>query len=205
MSNIELKKVSQIDKIKAITLLRQGFEYEPTYRWCLCADEIPGYAQRLAKCMQADYEYHAQYGLIQGAWVDGHLVGVAYVQPPTMSEEGAHFPWMEILAECGNETLERVVSYMEEIANVKWDKRYYKLSFVAVDENCRGQGVGSRLLRWIDELVGRHLPVPLGVQLETSNPDNVRLYERHGYRVMQEKDFYGIHQYLMYKPPPTLE
>lgn len=198
MSDVELKTVAASDKSRAIELLKQGFEKEPTYRWCLCADEVPDYEQRLALCMKADYEYHEQFGLIYGAYINNKLMGVVYVQPPNMSEIGASFPWMDILAQCGAETLKRVECYMEEIVSIKWATTYYKISFVAVDESCRGQKIGTQLLAWVDEL-SQADATSQGLQLETSSSDNVRLYERNGYRLMQEKNFYGIQQYLMFK------
>jgi GNAT superfamily N-acetyltransferase len=199
MNSLELKTTTAADKVRSIELLRQGFEHEPTYRWCLCADECPGYEERLARCMQADYEYHKQYGFIVGAYSNHQLIGVAYMQPPNMAEIGAAFPWIEILTQCGAETLKRIEFYIAEIATAKFVPLYHKLSFVSVDEQCRGQGIGTALLANVDELM-RNDPTSMGIQLETSNPDNVRLYERHGYRVMQEKNFYGIQQYLMLKP-----
>jgi GNAT superfamily N-acetyltransferase len=198
MNSIELKTVAASDKTRAIELLKQGFEHEPTYRWCLCADEVSGYDERLALCMKADYEYHDQYGVIHGAYKNNELVAVAYAQPPNMSEMGASFPWIEILTQCGEETVKRVELYMAEVAGVKFVPYYHKLSFVAVDERCRGNGVGTQLLAWLDKKI-KSDATSQGIQLETSNPSNVRLYERNGYRLMQEKSFFGIPQYLMFK------
>lgn len=199
MNSVELKTVAASDKTRAIELLKQGFENEPTYRWCLRADEQSGYEDRLIHCMKADYQYHFQYGFIHGAYIKDKLMGAAFMQPPNMSEIGASFPWIEIIVEkCGEETLKRFEKYMSEIGGVKFEQHSHKVSLIAVDESCRGRGIGTRLLTWVDEIVHAD-PISMGAQLETSNPDNVRLYERNGYQVMQEKNFNGVQQYLMFK------
>lgn len=59
---------------------------------------------------------------------------------------------------------------------------HWYLSVIATDDDVRGQGLGSRLLaatlRPVDE-------AGLPAYLESTNPRNVRLYERHGFEVVE--------------------
>ena len=76
--------------------------------------------------------------------------------------------------------LESFDVWMEEFSNYHPDDAWY-LAFIGVDPSKQGLGVGSFILKealkHIDELGER-------AYLESSNPRNMSLYERHGFESM---------------------
>jgi ribosomal protein S18 acetylase RimI-like enzyme len=60
---------------------------------------------------------------------------------------------------------------------------HWYLPLIGVDPSQQGNGVGSALMKHALEIVDRdHLPA----YLESSNPKNISLYERHGFEVIGE-------------------
>jgi ribosomal protein S18 acetylase RimI-like enzyme len=60
---------------------------------------------------------------------------------------------------------------------------HWYLPLIGVDPSQQGNGVGSALMKHALEIVDRdHMPA----YLESSNPKNVSLYERHGFEVIGE-------------------
>ena len=73
--------------------------------------------------------------------------------------------------------LENVIQFFEEFSNYHPEDAWY-LAFIGVDPSKQGMGVGSFILKealkMIDEKGEK-------AYLESSNPRNMSLYERHGF------------------------
>lgn len=79
------------------------------------------------------------------------------------------------------------------------DKPHLHLGPLAVEPHLRGRGIGSQIL---DEHC-RHLDERgLGGYLETDRRENVRLYERFGYRVVAETSVIGVPNWFMWRQKP---
>lgn len=78
------------------------------------------------------------------------------------------------------------------------DPHYY-LAILGVEPSAQGQGLGSELMRpMLDRCDREHVPA----YLESSKPENVPFYERHGFRVTDEvKLLWGPKLWLMWRPP----
>ena len=63
------------------------------------------------------------------------------------------------------------------------DEHHYYLPFIGVDDGWRGRGIGSALLSPILEQCDT---VGTPAYLEASKPENVPLYERHGFKVTEQ-------------------
>ncbi|PTL58662.1 GNAT family N-acetyltransferase [Paraconexibacter algicola] len=79
------------------------------------------------------------------------------------------------------------------------DHRFWWLHYLGVGSAHQGLGVGSRLL---EQGVARADADRMPCWLEASDPDNVRLYERFGFRTACEYDapFGGPHFWGMWRP-----
>lgn len=78
---------------------------------------------------------------------------------------------------------------------------HHYLYFIAVLPACQGRGLGGALLRHLTALADADA---MPAYLETDTVNNVRLYERHGYRVDAEHtvpNMSGLHMWLMTRPP----
>lgn len=83
------------------------------------------------------------------------------------------------------------------------DEPHLHLGPLAVEPHLQGRGIGSHILgehcRQLDEQ-------RLGGYLETDKPENVRLYERFGYRVVAEASVIDVPNWFMWRenaPPPA--
>jgi ribosomal protein S18 acetylase RimI-like enzyme len=76
---------------------------------------------------------------------------------------------------------ETMSAMMEEMGRVHPEEPHWYLPLIGVDPSQQGRGVGSLLLRHALARVDRDR---LPAYLESTNPANVSLYERHGFRVV---------------------
>lgn len=78
---------------------------------------------------------------------------------------------------------------------------HYFLAILGVEPAMQGRGFGSLLLRALSQ---RADAAGLPCYLETDQEKNVRIYERHGYRVLSEhvlEELSGVRFWLMQRPP----
>lgn len=75
---------------------------------------------------------------------------------------------------------------------------HYYLNDLAVAKEFRRKGYAKALMEFAENECSRN-PFTGITALDTTNPDNVRLYEKFGYYVNTEYDFHVIKCYSMYK------
>jgi ribosomal protein S18 acetylase RimI-like enzyme len=69
----------------------------------------------------------------------------------------------------------------EQMGKFHPEEPCWYLPLIGVDPTCQGRGYGSALLRYaLEQVDGTGAPA----YLESSNPRNVPLYERHGFEVL---------------------
>jgi GNAT superfamily N-acetyltransferase len=67
----------------------------------------------------------------------------------------------------------------------------------AVDSHLQGQGIGTVML---SDYCARLDALRESSYLETDKPENVRLYERHGFQVVDEAEVLGVPNWFMRRP-----
>jgi ribosomal protein S18 acetylase RimI-like enzyme len=102
--------------------------------------------------------------------------------PPGVVPDG------EALDALFNETLKEPArsaapAIVEQMAESHPHEPHWQLAFIGVDPTHQGQGIGAALLR--------HTLAQIDAQglhsyLESSNPANIPLYQRHGFEVIRE-------------------
>jgi GNAT superfamily N-acetyltransferase len=114
------------------------------------------------------------------AFVSDDFCGVALWLPP-----GAH-PNGEALEKVFRDTarpehLEDLLATFEKMEQSHPDEPHWYLPMIGVEPNGQGKGLGGALMRHVVTRCDRE-----GVlaYLESSNPRNITLYERHGFEVM---------------------
>ena len=78
------------------------------------------------------------------------------------------------------------------------EERHWHLGPLAVDAHLQGMGVGSRMMQ---VFCAQMDAAREGAYLETDKPENVRFYERFGYRVVGEQEVLGVTNYFMLRRP----
>ena len=131
-----------------------------------------------------------------GAHLDDALVGVTGVAPPGACQPNAvqRLRMAPSILPSGLRSSARVLMWVGAWADHDPREPHVHLGPLAVEPARWGQGVGSLILtehcRRLDDqgAVG---------YLETDKPENVRLYERFGYRVVSEAAVIGVPNWFM--------
>jgi ribosomal protein S18 acetylase RimI-like enzyme len=116
------------------------------------------------------------------AWLSDDLGGAAMWFPPGVSPDG------EAVESHLNETvpperIEALGATLGEMEAHHPDEPHWYLAVIGVDAAHQGKGLGASLMQ---EALARCDEAGLIAYLESSNPANISLYERHGFRVMAE-------------------
>ena len=102
------------------------------------------------------------------------------------------------LAANGPRTLLRTMRWVAAWSKRDPDERHEHLGPVAVDRHLQGQGFGSSMLAVHAADLDRE---GLMGWLETDKAENVRLYERFGYVVVEQTDVLGVPNWFMRRVP----
>jgi GNAT superfamily N-acetyltransferase len=81
------------------------------------------------------------------------------------------------------EHLDDLLATFEKMGGCHPEERHWYLPMVGVEPNAQGKGLGGALMR---HAIARSDKDGVLAYLESSNPKNISLYERHGFEVMGE-------------------
>lgn len=137
--------------------------------------------------------------LAQGtAWLAGGGAAAALWLPPGVTSD--RDAMLAVVGELAREEKLPVLGEVgDTMARYHPEEPHWYLAMIGVDPARQGQGYGSAILK---ESLRRCDEDGIAAYLESSNPKNVPLYERHGFEVLgfvQPGDFPGIHP--MIRPP----
>lgn len=94
------------------------------------------------------------------------------------------------------------LGWLEEADKAHPSEPHYYLEYIGVEPEYQGQGLGSRLLQ---HLVAEADAAQVGCYLETASPQNLPLYQRFGFQIIQEKEVIGLPAWFMWRPAPGHE
>ena len=83
----------------------------------------------------------------------------------------------------GQDWISDRLANLRVLGEVKPKDRHWYLSFVGTRPESRGKGLASTLIESVTNICDQE---KIPAYLESSNPDNVSLYESHGFRVIGE-------------------
>lgn len=175
MLTIDVRSASESDQPAVIGVITLAFSGDPMARWA-----FPDPATYLAAMPEVARAFGGN-GFAHGTahLVDGGLAAAMWLPP------GVH-PDSDRLAALTEEHVpeERLGDMMQVFEQMEAyhpaDPCWY-LPLIGVDPACQGRGFGSALLRYaLDRCDREGSPA----YLESSNPRNVPLYQRHGFEIM---------------------
>jgi ribosomal protein S18 acetylase RimI-like enzyme len=136
-------------------------------------------------------------GLASAAWVPPYTLA-----PPSLLDDLRLLP--ALLRLTGVARLPRGASMAAAMAEAQPQQGCFYLAFIAVAPRLQGAGLGSLLL---ERTLARVDAANAGAYLESSNPRNIKLYERAGFAVSREivarKDAPPL--FAMWRPPRTVQ
>jgi len=184
-------------------VLARAFHDNPGFV-ALLPDQTP--AQRMALCTPAMTTFvHAasRFGLVELIEQSAEVVAVALMFAPGRYPPPALFELMTAWPVICTGPLRalrfaRLGAYMRK-HHVRGPHWY--LWFLGVNPEHQGQGLGSQLLRSLNQRAAKD-GVPC--YLETDKPSSVRLYERHGYGVQKQElvPGFGFDMWFMLQATP---
>lgn len=139
----------------------------------------------VAALMHAEVETHLTHGHVYaiGDGADVHAAAL-WTPPGVMADD-------ELLAEAvaahaDEATMAEAIGHFLAMFEARPTSPHFYLAVIGAGDAARGRGLGSKLLARVLDVCDRE---GLPAALESSNPRNVSLYERHGFEVTAEVAF----------------
>lgn len=142
--------------------------------------------------------------LMLAAYDDSRVVGVLAADPPgtCMPSLGKQLKMLPELVRMGNPTdLYRGLVFVKAMKRHDLQVRHWHIGPVAVEPDMQGRGIGKQLMSAICLKIDQEREVAF---LETEKPENVRLYEKFGFEVIEEDRPLGVTQWYMRRAPKVV-
>ena len=169
--------VSNAEREKALHTIVAAFAADPLVRWIVPqADTYLTYGVRM-------FDVFGGAAFAAGAAYEAAgFAGAALWVPPGHEDESADEAFGQILAEIAKpEQLDEVTSVLDEMQSYHPVEPCWYLPLIGVDPCHQGRGLGAALMKYaLDKVDAEGLPA----YLESSNPANITLYQRHGFELM---------------------
>jgi GNAT superfamily N-acetyltransferase len=167
--------VQRAEFAQVASLMDRAFSADPIARWVL-ADHFGAEHHRFVRlCAEPAFDLDAVHA------VTG-FTGAAIWHPPDVGfDEHAVQDWARSSKRC--ESLARFFELAEACATYKPTEPHWELELIAVDPVRQGCGIGSKLLKHGLEGCSRD---GAPVYLQSSNPENLSFYRRHGFELLAE-------------------
>lgn len=176
MEDVVVREASPDELARVIELETLAFCSDPVMRWL-----FPGPSSYLQHFPEFAEAFGARAFEHSMAWIAGDFGGAAMWLPPGVESDGERLAAIvqESVDEARRDT---TFAMMEEMAKTHIEEDHWYLPMIGVDPARQGQGMGSALL---SHALAKCDEAGLPAYLESSNPANVPLYERHGFRVVR--------------------
>ncbi len=134
------------------------------------------------------------------ARIDGRLAGVAGYRDSSCCQTSLldQLRLGPAMAWALGRSLPRVMHWLGEWGSRDPGRMHCHFGPLAVAPELQGRGVGGRLLESFCGYIDRAGDASY---LETDKPENVRLYRRFGFEVIQEAEVFGVDNWFMWRRP----
>ena len=171
-----ISTISSADTEKALATLTAAFVADPLFRWIY--PNAQNYLDAFPKLIRA----YCGSGIAAGtAFSDAGLSGACiWLRPGDNADDEAAAAVCQATIEA--DRLETFIGIMEEMDRYHpHDEPIWYLPVIGVDAADQGKGIGSALMKHALQLCDEQ---GTRAYLESSNPANISLYERHGFAVV---------------------
>lgn len=176
MSTAEITVVEEPQRELTLSVLAMSYMADPVTRWIFpSADVFLDNFRRFANAFGG-----GAIGSGSAYLADGHR-GAALWLPPGLESDDETMA--EMLAQYATESvMADIPGFMGEMAEYHpHDEDCWYLAMIGVDPAYQGQGVGAQLMKHVLQGIDERSEL---AYLESSNPQNISLYQRHGFEVM---------------------
>ena len=198
---LETKIASAADVERLAATLTDAFADDPLSRWMTPAHGYPGRLTHLFRFLLSDGVSRAVVDTLAGG-PDIALAGAAiWTRPGQWKVPGTTLVRNAgLIARASGMRLPRLIGRLTQLEHLHpTEPAHWYLQVLGVACDHRGRGLGSALLSSrLAQLDEQQVPA----YLESSNPRNLSLYQRHGFTITKEVAFrHGPPQWLMWREP----
>ncbi|WP_019180960.1 GNAT family N-acetyltransferase [Microbacterium yannicii] len=174
MTSPTIATASASDEAAVLAVLVLAFGSDPATRWTWPApDEYLRHFPVFARILGGKAFSHGS-----AYYADGYGGGALWLPPGVHPDEGA---LAEVMQSSSAAPPEDVSALFEQMERHHPQEPHWYLPFIGVDPSHQGEGYGGALMTHALMACDRdHTPA----YLESSNPKNVPLYERHGFDLL---------------------
>lgn len=187
----------------AAQLVGRGMCSNPANIAVFRASDAAQRAKRLGRFFLPVLQALYQRGLVLGAFRSQELVGISGIARPGFCQPQL-LEKLTVLpaAVIGNSasTPLRLLKWVRGWSSRDPAESHWHLGPVAVEPQLQRQGIGSTMLGAFCSLVDSCRSL---AYLETDKEENVRLYQRFGFRVVASAEVLGVPNWFMSRPPRT--
>ncbi len=173
----DIQTLTQAHRSAAIECLVLAFSADPLFRYAFPDPHtyLVGFMKFLRYCCRTSFDLNT-------AYASSDLRSVAIWSPPgERCEPNARKQLISAtVPQHRQDALTEVFHQMDEVRPA-FDHWY--LSYLGVEPSAQGSGIGSVLMKWTLSIVDE---AQLPAYLESSNPQNLTFYERHGFEAQDE-------------------
>jgi ribosomal protein S18 acetylase RimI-like enzyme len=163
------------DRKSVIDVITLGFSSDPMTRWTL-----PNPEKYLAVMPEVIDAFGGKAFAQGSAYCVGDFSGAALWLPPGTGPDSERLGAL-IAQHAPAAIQEDAGRVIEQMATYHPHEPHWYLPLIAVDPACQGRGLGGALLK---EALARCDADGLPAYLESSNPRNITLYQRHGFAIL---------------------
>ena len=176
---MKISNVTNADRQKAMQTILTGFAGDPFVRWFWPKDS------NYVSCCPAFDAFGGAAIDLGSAYCTPDMQGVALWLPPgTTPDEERFIGFLQETAD--KNSLEEGFRVFESMDTYHPTEPYWYLPLIGVDPIHQGIGIGAALMNHALQRCDRE---QLPAYLESTNPKNIPLYERHGFEVMGKIKF----------------
>ncbi|BAZ31194.1 acetyltransferase [Cylindrospermum sp. NIES-4074] len=175
MTKLTIKTTMAADEVAVIDVLVLAFSSDPAVRWL-----YPNPHQYLVH-FPAFVKVFGGNAFTQGSayYVDGYKGAALWFPPDVHPEEEGLIALLQRTV--AKENLEDAFEVFEQMGSYHPNEPHWYLPLLGVDPSAQRKGYGSALLQHTLTLCDRDKKL---AYLESSNPESVPLYERHGFALL---------------------
>jgi GNAT superfamily N-acetyltransferase len=173
----EIKTATPTEIPKIIDTITMAFAADPFVRWIYPDPNqyLSNIREMLIRFGGKAFDHGTAY------YVDGFFGAALWLPPGIHSDEEALGEHMQ--RTISESILENAFSVLEQMGDCHPTDPHWYLPLLAVDPVHQGNGYGSTLLK---DAIAKFDTDGMTAYLESSNPRNISLYERHGFEIITE-------------------
>jgi len=177
MTTKTVRNATLAEEAAAIATLTLAFSTDPATRWTWprahdYLDAFPRFAKAFGGA-----------GFTRGgAHIVGDHAGTALWLPPGVEPDGAALGEL-MRATVSPQSMSDGLQVMRQMESHHPSEPHWFLPLIGIDPKHQGKGLGGALLAHVTDICDRD---DVLAYLESSNPRNVPLYQRHGFEIMGE-------------------